>query len=197
MKKLQKTAAFFLTACLLITGCGSDSSANRSNTTSASATVEEVVSAQIANEDAEASADASSDSSNEDTAATTATSDTKVTGDVDYDLTEMSSDMVYAIVYQMVYNPDDYIGKTFRMSGTYYASYYEATDQYYYYCLISDATACCAQGLEFVWGDGSHSYPDEYPADNTEILVQGTFETYVDTDGYTYCHLANAAMEAV
>ena len=34
--------------------------------------------------------------------------------------------------------------------------------------------ACCAQGLEFVWGDGSHKYPDEYPAEDAEIEVQGT-----------------------
>ena len=42
--------------------------------------------------------------------------------------------------------------------------------------------ACCAQGLEFVWGDGSHKYPDEYPAEDTEIEVQGTFETYKEKD---------------
>ena len=42
--------------------------------------------------------------------------------------------------------------------------------------------ACCAQGLEFVWGDGSHKYPDEYPAEDTEIEVQGTFKTYKEKD---------------
>ena len=50
--------------------------------------------------------------------------------------------------------------------------------------------ACCAQGLEFVWGDGSHKYPDEYPAE-----VQGTFETYKEKDyDTTFCRLANVDM---
>lgn len=115
---------------------------------------------------------------------------------VDYDLTAMSSDMVYATVYQMMVDPGTYIGKTFRMEGLYYANYYEPTAQYYHYCIIQDATACCAQGLEFVWEDGSHTYPDEYPKDNTEVIVEGTFETYrEDGDNNLYCRLKDATLE--
>lgn len=117
-------------------------------------------------------------------------------GRADYDLTVMSSDMVYAIVYQMMSEPDDYIGKTFRMDGLYYASYYEPTEQYYHYCIIQDAAACCAQGMEFVWGDGSHIYPDEYPAEDTMVVVQGVFETYrEDGDPNLYCRLRDATLE--
>lgn len=114
----------------------------------------------------------------------------------DYDLTEMNSDMVYATVYQLMSDPDQYVGKTFRMEGTYYANYYEATDQYYHCCIVADATSCCAQGLEFVWGDGTHVYPDEYPQDDTEIIVEGTLETY-DEDGIQYVHLVDASLEIV
>ena len=39
--------------------------------------------------------------------------------------------------------------------------------------MIQDATACCAQEMEFTWEDGSHIYPDEYPKDNAEIVVEG------------------------
>jgi hypothetical protein len=117
---------------------------------------------------------------------------------IDYDLTNMSSDMVYAIVYQMMVDPDAYIGKTFRMEGMYYAVYYEPTGKYYHYCIIQDALACCAQGMEFVWGDGSHVYPDEYPKENTKIVVQGTFETYrEDGDDNLYCRLKDATMEVI
>lgn len=116
---------------------------------------------------------------------------------VDYDLTTMSKNMVYATVYQLMIDPDSYRGKTFRIMGDYYASYYEATGKYYHYCVIQDATACCAQGLEFVWGDGSHVYPDEYPAENTSIVVQGVFETYTEDDNpqVQYCRLVDATME--
>ena len=78
---------------------------------------------------------------------------------VDYDLTQMSSDMVYATVYQLMVKPDEYVGKTFRIDGNFYATYYEPTQKYYFYCVIQDATACCAQGLEFLWDDGTHVYP--------------------------------------
>lgn len=118
--------------------------------------------------------------------------------DVDYDLTDMNGDMVYAIVYQMMADPDTYIGKTFRIEGTYYAVYYEPTAKHYHYCIIQDALACCAQGMEFVWGDGSHVYPDEYPEENAKIVVQGIFETYrEDGDDYLYCRLKDATMEVI
>ena len=68
--------------------------------------------------------------------------------------------------------------------------------KYYHYCIIQDATACCAQGMEFVWGDGSHVYPDEYPAEDADVIVEGTFETYREEgDSNLYCRLANATLE--
>lgn len=116
--------------------------------------------------------------------------------DVDYDLTSMNSDMIYATVYQLMVEPDKYIGKTIKINGIYYAGQDAGTGKYYHYCVIQDATACCSQGLEFVWGDGSHVYPDEYPADETEIEVKGTFESYKENgDDRMYYHLANAEMK--
>ena len=115
---------------------------------------------------------------------------------VDYDLTEMGSDMVYATVYQMMIAPEQYVGKTFRIDGLYYAGKDERTGKYYQYCIIKDAQACCAQGVEFIWGDGSHIYPDEYPAEETEIEVQGTFKTYTEeNDDTVYCCLTDADMK--
>lgn len=115
---------------------------------------------------------------------------------VDIDLTEMGSDMVYATVYQLMVNPETYKGKTICMSGSYYATYYEPTSKYYHYCVIQDATACCSQGMEFIWGDGNHEYPDEYPNENAEIRVTGIFETYQEEgDPNIYCRLKNATLE--
>lgn len=129
-----------------------------------------------------------------DTASSSSSGNTKV----DYDLTAMGSDMVYATVYQMMIDPDAYTGKTIRMKGIYYSSYYEPTQQYYHYCIIQDATACCAQGLEFVWGSGEHFYPTEYPAENAEIIVEGTFDVYQkDNTENRYCRLLNSTLEVV
>ena len=69
------------------------------------------------------------------------------------------------------------------------------TKKYYFYCVIQDATACCAQGLEFIWDDGTHSYPEEYPEDAQEIMVEGTFETYREEgDDSLYCRLKDASL---
>jgi len=132
----------------------------------------------------------------DDNTATTKDVTTEADPEVDYDLTTMGSDMVYATVYQLMVNPDEYVGKTFKMNGLYYASYYEPTSKYYNYCIIKDAMACCAQGLEFVCEDESLTYPDDYPTENAEITVTGTFEKYQEEgDTNLYCRLSNATME--
>lgn len=117
---------------------------------------------------------------------------------VDVDLTLMGSDLVYATVYQMMSKPEEYEGKTIRIEGKYYASYYPITDKYYNYCLIADALACCSQGLEFELAGGA-VYPDDYPADQSEVVVTGVFETYTEETGQTfyYCRLRDAEYQLV
>lgn len=117
---------------------------------------------------------------------------------VDVDLTLMGKDLIYATVYQMMSKPEEYEGKTIRIEGKYYASYYPITDKYYNYCLIADALACCSQGLEFELG-GDAVYPDDYPADQSQVIVTGVFETYTEEAGQTfyYCRLKDAKYELV
>ncbi len=113
--------------------------------------------------------------------------------DVDVDLTELSSTMVYSEVYNMMYTPENYIGKTIRMSGTFVVYTNQDESQFYPAVLIADATACCSQGLEFVL-EGNPSYPEGYPEMETKITVVGVFETY-EEDGYLYCRLKNAKID--
>ena len=77
--------------------------------------------------------------------------------------------MVYATVYQMMVTPEEYEGKTFRIDGNFYATYYEATKKYYFYCIIQDCNSLLCSGNGIHMDDGSHIYPDEYPEDNAEI----------------------------
>ena len=107
---------------------------------------------------------------------------------IDVDLTQMSATMVYGQVSGMMYTPEEYVGKTIRMRGPSYSSYYDETDTTYYSILIADATACCAQGLEYELSDVT-----AYPEDETEVTVTGVFELY-DELGVTYCRLKNAAV---
>lgn len=111
---------------------------------------------------------------------------------VDIDLTILDSNMVYAQVYDMVYNGDNYLGKKVKVNGTF--AYYkdELTENEYFTVLISDATACCAQGIEFIL-DGEYKYPDDYPELDTKITVIGDFNYY--KEGYNiYCQLLNAQL---
>ncbi len=119
-----------------------------------------------------------------------ASSNTEV-GDVDVDLTKLSSTMVYSEVYNMVNTPENYMGKRVRMNGSF--AYAEGDGKYYYACLISDATACCAQGIEFILKD-ERKFPEEYPEKGAEITVVGIFDTYNEGD-YRYCQLIDAVME--
>lgn len=94
----------------------------------------------------------------------------KADSNVDIDISVMSSDMVYATVFQLMSEPDKYVGKTIKIKGKHYSSFYEPTGLTYHYVVIQDATACCAQGLEFELTQGL-----EYPAEGAEVVVIGTF----------------------
>ena len=109
---------------------------------------------------------------------------------IDVDLTTLSSTMVYSEVYNMMTAPDDYIGKVVKMNGAFTVFHDEGSSDYYFACIVKDATACCAQGIEFLLA-GEHSYPKDYPYEGDEICVVGVYDTYKDGDS-TYCTLKNA-----
>lgn len=113
-------------------------------------------------------------------------------GEVDVDLTAMSSTIVYSEVFNMVSNPDSYIGKTVRMEGPCSVYQDENTGVLYYACIIQDATACCAQGMEFEL-DETYDRPDDYPKEGEEVTVEGTFDTYME-NGYLYCTLRDGRL---
>lgn len=93
---------------------------------------------------------------------------------VDYDLTKMSSTMIYSEVFNMMIDPDAYKNKIIKMKGNFSVMLAHGTTKRYFSVVVPDATACCQQGIEFVW-PGEHSYPHDYPAIGAEITVTGQF----------------------
>lgn len=183
---------WLLAAVVLISGCGKQTDNGKGINNGK--TVDKVIESQVKKEEQKKKEDTQkNDQQNTDTQTPESVqgSVNAPEASVDVDLSVMDSDMIYATVYQMMSDPEQYVGKTFRIEGKFYVTYDEMTKNQYYYCVIKDATECCAQGLEFVWGDGSHIYPDEYPTDGTEVVVDGTFELYMENDS-RYCRLANA-----
>ncbi len=188
---------WLLAAVVLISGCGKQTDNGKGINNEK--TVDKVIESQVKKEEQKKTEESTKeDTQKNDQQNTDTQTPESVQGSVDapeasvdVDLSVMDSDMIYATVYQMMSDPEQYVGKTFRIEGKFYVTYDEMTKNQYYYCVIKDATECCAQGLEFVWGDGSHIYPDEYPNDGTEVIVDGTFELYMENDS-RYCRLANA-----
>ncbi len=113
--------------------------------------------------------------------------------DIDLDLTTLSATMVYSEVYNMMSSPDDYMGKVVKMAGAFTYYHDEASGNYYFACIVQDATACCQQGIEFQLA-GDKTYPDDYPEVGEEITVTGVFSTYNEGE-YRYCTLLNAVFE--
>ena len=150
----------------------------------------DVIESQIAASESSISSETTSSLSSEETTVTESLFETSADEEFDVDLTIDNADLIYAEVFAMVYTPEDYVGKTVKMKGQFVFYYDEEKDQYYYACLIKDAMACCAQGLEFIPA-GDCVYPDDFPPALTEINVTGTFNTLED-DGETYCALTDA-----
>ena len=193
-KQIVSVLIFFYLICLLAAGCSDKKPAEAGN--GASDSIESASpgdpqdgSGDESSEpfDMQGSISSSAENSGPETQEGSASGPAAAAG-VDVDLTAMSSTMVYAEVYNMLMDPGLYMGKTVRMSGPYYASYYDETGKYYHYVIIEDATACCQQGMEFIW-NGDHVYPSDYPEDFTRIEVTGTFEYYEELD-YPYYYLA-------
>ncbi len=111
----------------------------------------------------------------------------------DVDLTTLSSTMVYAEVYNMMVNYHDYVGKIVKAEGIYASFLDETTDMLYCAVIIQDATACCAQGLEFVLTD-DYAFPDDYPSDGEIVTVVGQFSTYTSAGApdMEFVHLTDA-----
>lgn len=109
---------------------------------------------------------------------------------VDLDLTRLSATMVFAEVAAMVRTPEDYLGKTVRMAGS--LAVYEANPElgidYFYTVVIQDATACCQQGMEFIWPEGT------LPEAGTGLVVTGTFAEY-DCGGLPSYHIVADTVE--
>lgn len=111
---------------------------------------------------------------------------------IDVDLTVLSSTMVYSQVYSMIVSPGDYIGKTVKMEGMFASYHDESTGNTYFACIVTDAAACCSQGIEFILTE-DYSYPEDYPEEGGKICVTGVFDTYQEGN-YTYCTLRDAKL---
>ena len=190
---MKQLFCLLLAACMMasLCACGKDSGKDARNDASSS------------NEESSASAESIPTPKEQETPDEQQTPEepeqTQTSADgVEVDLTVLSSTMVYSEVYNMLYNdPAHYLGKTVKARGGF--SIYQLVtdgvlqpDPVAYACIIADATACCAEGMEFVL-EGDYTYPDDYPELGAEITVIGEFQSY-EENGMTWYHQVNARL---
>lgn len=108
---------------------------------------------------------------------------------IDYDLTNMSSTMIYAEVFNMLIEPEKYENKRVKMKG-FFTIYNEGSNDEVYSVIVSDATACCQQGIEFFY-----DFEDNKPVANSEITVTGIFNVHMLNDGISYNYIKAEKIE--
>ena len=186
---------------LLLSACGSTDGAKSRGGGSQIKSVNEVLaSGQQAAESqkaASASAETVDVTAASRTVAETENESANLKGDdgTDIDLTKLSATLVFSEVYNIMVNPDSCMGKTIRMKGLTAIYHDETKDTDYYSCIVQDATACCAQGIEFKLAD-NYRFPDDYPPEGSEITVRGRFDVYKEGE-YKYAVLKDAVLEKV
>ena len=89
----------------------------------------------------------------------------------------------------MVLYPEEYDGKIVRMKGLFGIYENEEMQETIYACIVQDATACCANGLEFKLADGY-----DYPEEGEEITITGEMKA-MEYDGLPYGVVENAVLE--
>ncbi len=112
---------------------------------------------------------------------------------VDLDLTKMSATMIYTTIFDMLVMPEDYVEKNIKVKGWFETYTDPYTGEIYYAVVVPDATACCQQGLEFVWL-GNHTYPDDFPKPGEDITITGLYKI-TETDGVTYNYLEATSVD--
>lgn len=106
---------------------------------------------------------------------------------VDIDLSPLEGNSVFSEATDILSNADNYIGKTIRVKGYFSSSYDSHDDSRYFMILIGELPT--EKGFEFIWDDNSHKYPDEYPKEKAEIIIEGELKSYKSED-HQYCYIA-------
>ena len=123
----------------------------------------------------------------------TQTTATRDPSKIDLDLTQMSATMIYSTMFDMLVMAEDYVDKNIKVTGWFETYTDPKTSELYYAVVVPDATACCQQGLEFVW-IGEHKYPEDFPEVGQDITVTGVYKM-IETNGVTYTYLEPSKVE--
>jgi hypothetical protein len=111
---------------------------------------------------------------------------------IDYDLTEMNSNMVYSQVFDMMIEPEIYDDKLIKMRGNFalYPNSPTANGGTAYAVIISDALACCQQGIEF-----KYDFGEKLPKEGDIITVTGQYVSAIMSDDIVYNYVKAVSVD--
>ena len=113
----------------------------------------------------------------------------------DIDLTKMSKTMLFAVVLDIRSRPEQYLGKSVRMSGKFAiiqgvdAQGQPDPDKIFYNCVIPGAQSSLEFGVA-----GELYYPEDFPDLESTIKVEGVYEKYED-NGKVYYRVGQSEID--
>lgn len=96
----------------------------------------------------------------------------------DYDIPRFSSPVAYALLTDILFeNPQNYLGKTIRVQGTYQHQFWDVSGAIHHDVVMQLLADCCPKSIEFILS-GAPTFPDDFPEHGTEIEISGVFSRY-------------------
>lgn len=116
---------------------------------------------------------------------------------LDLDLTKMSATMVYSQVFNMLLVPDEFNGKLIKVAGMFSEFVPNGKSEKVMTIIVSDALACCQQGLEFKISDDSPLKNQSLPASGSEVEIIGRFILGKTQEGFDFFYLDCKSMAEI
>ena len=96
--------------------------------------------------------------------------------------------MIYSQIFNMLIMPEEYVDKTIKVKGAFEIYPNENGEIDFFTLTVMDATACCKEGIDFIWA-GNHTYPNDYPKEGQEITITGTYRVATLDGDISYSYL--------
>lgn len=104
---------------------------------------------------------------------------------VDVDLAALSPLIRFAEIENISMRPEDYLGKTIKVSGQYMSFHSGETGNYYHFVIIMDEGGCCSQGFQFRVGEEFES-PESFIEEMEEIELVGVYQSIEEGERVVY-----------
>ena len=97
--------------------------------------------------------------------------------DIDIDLTLLGPTMVSAQVFWMMISPEEFLGQTVRVRGSYYTFFWYEANKPLHFIVLDLTPGCCGQAFEFILPYNIVADIGYIP-ENAVIEIVGVFTNY-------------------